>query len=62
MNVDLNALDSSLSVTDFLLNLIPFSVADAFANGGILQVLLFSVLLASRWRNGRKRRVRRGVH
>ena len=62
MNVDLNALDSSLSVTDFLLNLIPFSVADAFANGDILQVLLFSVLLASRWRNGRKRRVRRGVH
>jgi aerobic C4-dicarboxylate transport protein len=31
-------------VTDFLLNLIPTSVVDAFARGDILQVLLFSVL------------------
>lgn len=55
MNVDLNTLDSSSlsayattsknqSVTDFLLNLIPVSVVGAFANGDILQVLLFSVL------------------
>jgi aerobic C4-dicarboxylate transport protein len=32
------------SVTDFLLNVIPTSVADAFAKGEVLQVLLFSVL------------------
>ena len=31
-------------VTDFLLNVIPTSVVDAFAKGDILQVLLFSVL------------------
>ena len=31
-------------VTDFLLNVIPTSVVDAFARGDILQVLLFSVL------------------
>jgi aerobic C4-dicarboxylate transport protein len=32
------------STTDFLLNIIPTSVVDAFAKGDILQVLLFSVL------------------
>jgi aerobic C4-dicarboxylate transport protein len=32
------------SVTDFLLNVIPGNVVDAFAKGDILQVLLFSVL------------------
>jgi aerobic C4-dicarboxylate transport protein len=34
----------SQGVVDFLLNLIPVSVVDAFARGDILQVLLFSVL------------------
>jgi aerobic C4-dicarboxylate transport protein len=33
-----------LSTIDFLLNIIPSSVVDAFAKGEILQVLLFSVL------------------
>src|SRR5205823_12012721 len=32
------------SSTDFLLNVIPTSVVDAFAKGDILQVLLFSLL------------------
>ena len=32
------------STTDFLINVIPTSVVDAFAKGDILQVLLFSVL------------------
>ena len=32
------------STTDFLLNIIPHSVVDAFAKGDILQVLLFSVM------------------
>jgi aerobic C4-dicarboxylate transport protein len=55
MNVDPAALDTSaiaaytasgraLSTTDFLLNIIPRDVADAFARGDILQVLLFSIL------------------
>ncbi len=55
MNVDLSTLDiKSLSIytnattthstVDFLLNIIPASVVDAFAKGDILQVLLFSVL------------------
>jgi len=55
MNVDPAALDVSAvkqyttpgslqSVTEFLLNVIPTSVVDAFAKGDILQVLLFSVL------------------
>jgi aerobic C4-dicarboxylate transport protein len=35
---------SSESTTDFLLNIIPTSVADAFARGDMLQVLMFSVL------------------
>jgi len=34
----------SLSTTDFLLNIIPKDVADAFARGDILQVLLFAIL------------------
>jgi aerobic C4-dicarboxylate transport protein len=55
MNVDVKALDTKgiaaytgpgkmTSTTDFLLNVIPSSVVDAFAKGDILQVLLFSVL------------------
>src|SRR5207245_208891 len=32
------------STTDFLLNIIPSTVVDAFAKGEILQVLLFAVL------------------
>jgi aerobic C4-dicarboxylate transport protein len=55
MNVDANTLDAGSvaaytapgklqSVTDFLLNVIPTTVVDAFAKGEILQVLLFAVL------------------
>ncbi|MFY9823189.1 MAG: dicarboxylate/amino acid:cation symporter [Thermoanaerobaculia bacterium] len=55
MNVDPAKLDTSaiasytssghsLSTTDFLLNVIPKDVADAFARGDILQVLLFAIL------------------
>jgi aerobic C4-dicarboxylate transport protein len=55
MHVDAKALDAKAiaaytgpgkmaSTTDFLLNVIPSSVVDAFAKGDILQVLLFSVL------------------
>ncbi len=55
MNVNPATLDTSaianyttsghaLSTTDFLLNIIPKDVADAFARGDILQVLLFSIL------------------
>ena len=55
MNVDPRTLDTASvtvytdpkqlqSVTDFLLNVIPTTVADAFAKGEILQVLLFAVL------------------
>jgi aerobic C4-dicarboxylate transport protein len=55
MNVDVNSLDASAvatyaeaakdqSVVDYLLNIIPTSVVDAFARGDILQVLLFSLL------------------
>jgi aerobic C4-dicarboxylate transport protein len=55
MHIDPNALDTKAieaytgpgkmqSTTDFLLNIIPSSVVDAFAKGEILQVLLFSVL------------------
>jgi aerobic C4-dicarboxylate transport protein len=36
--------ESMQGVTDFLLNVIPTSVVDAFAKGDILQVLFFSVL------------------
>jgi aerobic C4-dicarboxylate transport protein len=55
MNADVASLDTSgltsytaaaksQSVADFLLNIIPASVVDAFAKGDILQVLLFAVL------------------
>ena len=55
MNVDPATLDAGAvaaytqpgamhSTTDFLLNVIPSSVVDAFAKGDILQVLFFSVL------------------
>ena len=55
MNVDPGTLDTRgiaaytgpgkmQSTTDFLLNVIPSSVVDAFAKGEILQVLLFSVM------------------
>jgi aerobic C4-dicarboxylate transport protein len=55
MNVDSSTLDAGSvaaytgpgklqSVTDFLLNVIPTTVVDAFAKGEILQVLLFAVL------------------
>jgi aerobic C4-dicarboxylate transport protein len=55
MNVDASALDTKgisaytgpgkmQSTTDFLLNVIPSTVVDAFAKGEILQVLLFSVM------------------
>jgi aerobic C4-dicarboxylate transport protein len=55
MNVDPSTLDAGSvaaytgpgklqSVTDFLLNVIPTTVVDAFAKGEILQVLLFAVL------------------
>src|SRR5207237_5100819 len=55
MNVDVNTLDTkslasyttaakSQSTVEFLMNIIPNTVVDAFAKGDILQVLLFSVL------------------
>ena len=55
MNVDASTLDTKAiaaytapgkmaSTTDFLLNIIPSTVVDAFAKGEILQVLLFAVL------------------
>ena len=55
MNVDPKALDTKgiaaytgpgkmASTTDFLLNIIPGTVVDAFAKGEILQVLLFAVM------------------
>ena len=55
MHVDPNALDTKgiaaytapgkmTGTVDFLLNVIPTSVVDAFAKGDILQVLMFSVL------------------
>ncbi|MFO1330731.1 MAG: dicarboxylate/amino acid:cation symporter [Rubrivivax sp.] len=55
MHVDAKSLDTKgiaaytgpgkmQSTTDFLLNVIPSSVVDAFAKGEILQVLLFSVM------------------
>ncbi|MEP6946375.1 MAG: dicarboxylate/amino acid:cation symporter [Acidobacteriota bacterium] len=55
MNIDASTLDAKAiavyaepgklqSATDFLLNVIPSSVVDAFAKGEILQVLLFAVL------------------
>jgi aerobic C4-dicarboxylate transport protein len=55
MNVDVDTLDASAveayaraaeqqSVTDFLLDIIPTTLVDAFAQGEILQVLLVSIL------------------
>lgn len=55
MNADVSTLDSAAlsgyalttqasSTVDFLMNIIPHTVVDAFAKGEILQVLLFSVL------------------
>ena len=55
MNIDPASLDTKAiasytapgqlqGVTDFLLNIIPTSVVDAFAKGEILQVLLFAIL------------------
>ena len=56
MNVDVSSLDpasvanytkaasSNHGFADFLLNIIPSTVVDAFAKGDILQVLFFSVL------------------
>ena len=55
MNVDVSTLDAkslsaytdvvkTLGIVDFMLNIIPASVVDAFAKGDILQVLLFSLL------------------
>lgn len=55
MNVDLASLDTKgiaqyaspgklQTTTDFLMNIIPTSVVDAFAKGDMLQVLFFSVL------------------
>ena len=55
MNVDVKALDTKgiaaytgpgkmVGTTDFLLNVIPSTVVDAFAKGEILQVLLFAVM------------------
>jgi aerobic C4-dicarboxylate transport protein len=55
MNVDVSTLDTAAvaayaepgklqGMTDFILNIIPMSVVDAFAKGEILQVLFFAVL------------------
>ncbi|WP_378953891.1 dicarboxylate/amino acid:cation symporter [Pelosinus sp. sgz500959] len=55
MNIDVKSLDSGAisayttaakaqSTQDFLMNVIPSTVVDAFAKGDILQVLLFSVM------------------
>jgi aerobic C4-dicarboxylate transport protein len=55
MNIDASTLDtkalasytqpgSHLSTVDFILNIIPKDIADAFAQGNILQVLFFAVL------------------
>ena len=63
MNVDPKALDpkamgayaenaSKLTgggFSDFLLKLIPTTAVSAFANGDVLQVLLFSIVLAAPW-------------
>ena len=55
MNADISKLDTaqltsyttqakSLGIVDFLLNIIPTNIADAFAKGDILQILLVSIL------------------
>ncbi len=61
MNVDVSTLDAkslsaytdvvkTLGIVDFMLNIIPASVVDAFAKGDILQVLLFHCCSAFHWR------------
>jgi aerobic C4-dicarboxylate transport protein len=56
MNIDVSTLDAKSvesyvhqaqeqSVTDFLLNVIPTTIFDAFAKGDILQMLLISLLV-----------------
>ena len=58
MNIDASSLDASAISTyaskaqaqttpDFMMNIIPTSVIDAFAKGDILQVLLFSIIFGS---------------
>ena len=58
MNIDASSLDASAistyaskaqaqTTTDFMMNIIPTSVIDAFAKGDILQVLLFSIIFGS---------------
>ena len=55
MNIDVSALDTkaiavyataaqSQSTVDFIMNIIPSTVVDAFAKGDILQILLFSIM------------------
>ncbi len=55
MNIDISRLDTSAlntitagkqtqSTVEFLMNIIPLTVVDAFAKGDLLQILLFSVL------------------
>ncbi|AZE49622.1 Na+/H+-dicarboxylate symporter [Pseudomonas chlororaphis] len=56
MNIDVASLDTSslgtytsaarhASFMDFVLNIIPDTIVDAFAKGNVLQILLFSILL-----------------
>lgn len=58
MNADVSTLDTKAisayatkaqaqNTVDFILNIIPMSVVDAFAKGDILQVLLFSILFGT---------------
>ncbi len=46
---------------EFLLNIIPNTVVDAFAKGEILQVLLFAVLFGFALSAGRARPAARGA-
>jgi aerobic C4-dicarboxylate transport protein len=43
---DLTTGASHLTTVDFLLNVIPTTIVNAFATGDILQVLFFSILFA----------------
>jgi DAACS family dicarboxylate/amino acid:cation (Na+ or H+) symporter/aerobic C4-dicarboxylate transport protein len=56
MNIDVASLDTSSLATyttavkhasfmDFVMNIIPDTIVDAFAKGNVLQILLFSILL-----------------
>ena len=56
MNIDVSTLDTSSLATytsavkhasfmDFVMNIIPDTIVDAFAKGNVLQILLFSILL-----------------